>query len=769
MEIKGVIQKVQYFNPVNGYTVALFELAPNEYKITKSRNHLIGNRFAVVGIFDRKVIEGEEYRLEGEFVSNPNYGMQFKFERFMREELSNEAGIINYLSSDIFPGIGIKTAKTIVEKLGINAIDSIISHPEVLESIGISKKNREVIYQVLKDNQINQQIILFFMNYGITIEMCHKIVATLGNNAIEIVKESPYILMEKISHFGFKKNDAFALKMGIKKDATVRLKAVIIYVLKDAIYNSGNSYLERHQLLKAVRKYLEEDLDSKRFNEILERLINENLIFCSTEGYIFDASLYRAEVELSKSIVKKLKNERELIPRYDELKINKVFDEIASNNALSFDRYQASAIKAAFSEPIVIITGGPGTGKTTIIKTIIEMYLKLHGDGSTILESIALLAPTGRAAKRLKEVTRVSAQTIHKFLGYMGENYFTYSRDNPTDQRLIIVDEASMMDLPLAHRLVTSMCDEARLIIVGDVDQLPSVGPGQVLKDLIDTKEIKTIRLHKIHRQAEDSQIIKLAHQLNEGFLPENILETFDDRAFLSAEQNEIMPALKAVIQKAQNSGHDIKKDIQVLAPMYRGEIGINEINHQLQALINPLSKDTQEIKYNGQNFRLDDKVIQLVNRADKNIMNGDIGIINNFLYQNGVITGITVMYDVGGVDYKKEELEDLKLAYAISVHKAQGSEFEVVILPMTNQYYFMLKRKLIYTAITRAKKILILIGDVQALKFGVNRIEEKRLTILNQKIKAHIQNIPQIDDACSAFDTLGEKEFGNFNPYDFE
>lgn len=768
MEIKGAIQKVQYFNPVNGYTVALFELPPNDFKILRNKSRLIGNSFTVVGVFDRKVIEGEEYILLGDFVNNPNYGLQFKFEQFMREELTNELGLINYFSSDIFPGVGVKTAKTIVQKLGLKAIDKIIENPETLLLIGIGKKTSDAIYQALKDNQNNQQTILFFMGYGISIEMCHKIVASLGSNAIEIVKESPYILMDKISYFGFKRNDAFALKMGVKKDATIRLKAVIIYVLKETIYQTGNSYLERYQLLKAVKRYLDDDLPTSLFDEVINILIQENLIYCSKEGFIFDAGLYYEEVELARSIVKRLKNEKNAIQSYDDTKINDLFENIASNNALVFDQFQAKAIKAAFSEPIVIITGGPGTGKTTIVKTIIEMYLKLHEDNNTILESIALLAPTGRAAKRLKEVTKVTAQTIHKYLGYMGENYFTHSRDNPTVQHLVIVDEASMMDLPLAFRLVTSMREEARLIIVGDVDQLPSVGPGQILKDLIETKEIKTIRLSKIHRQAEGSQIIRLAHQLNEGLLPNNLTETYDDRAFISVETKDLKVALKKVIEKALNSGHDIKKDIQVLAPMYRGEVGINEINFELQALTNPLANNG-ELKHNGQSFRINDKVIQLVNRADKNIMNGDIGIINNFLYQNGVIIGLTVMFDIGGIDYKGEELDDIKLAYAISVHKAQGSEFDIVVFPITSQYYYMLKRKLIYTAITRAKKVLVLVGDINALKLGISRLEENRLTILKQKVNDFLQGSLTIDDVGSAFDTLGEKDFGNFNPYDFE
>lgn len=408
------------------------------------------------------------------------------------------------------------------------------------------------------------------------------------------------------------------------------------------------------------------------------------------------------------------------------------------------------------------------------------MYFKLNKDNQTIKDYIALLAPTGKAAKRLKESTNMQTMTIHKFLGYMGNHIFSFNKYNKTNAKLILVDEASMMDLPLASQLVTSMQEDARLIIVGDVDQLPSVGPGQVLKDLIDSKEIKTIRLTQIHRQAEDSNIIKLAHDVNEGILPETILEKLKDRTFISTDTVHLPLLLVDIVHRFVQKGYDIKKDIQVLIPMYKGDSGINAINARIQDKINPFDEEKGEIKHYGSIFRENDKVIQLVNRAEKGIMNGDVGYISRFKYKNLKIVGIEVTFDTIVVEYTLDELEDLSLAYAISVHKAQGGEFDVVILPMTSNHYMMLRRKLIYTAVTRAKKTLILIGDVKAMQQGICRIESNRKTILKDKFIAYVkQGVDSVDipvmpkDKMDLFHEKSEDELGEtydeLKPSDFE
>ncbi len=774
--IHGVIKRINYYNPDNGYTVAILELDYKDKNIAMKKAKIVGNTTTIVGFFDRSPSVYEEYEVEGEFVRDKNYGLQFKFDRFTRKLLKNEEGIISFLSSPIFPGIGPKIAKTIVEKLGMKCLYKIKENKDVLDKIGISEKQKDIIYTGILSEEVNQENMIFFLDNGITMDMTHKIISLFGEMAKEIVMENPYILMEKIERFGFKKNDAFALKIGVEENGLIRLRALTTYVLQDALYSVGNSYISRSDLYIYASKYLGKDIDSKVFDDVLTYLVQQRKIYIDQNQNIFDYKMYIQELELALDLAKILKGTKgnQKPQTYDEEDITYNYEKIKSHSHIEYSSEQELAILSAFTEPVIIITGGPGTGKTTIVRAILEMYLKLNQDNPTITDFISLLAPTGKAAKRLKEATNMQAMTIHKFLGFTGNNNFTFNKYNRTSSKLIIVDEASMMDLPLASQLVTSMQDDARLIIVGDVDQLPSVGPGQVLKDLIDSKEIKTIRLTKIHRQAEDSNIIKLAHNINEGILPETILDKLNDRTFISTDNEYIPRILVDAVKRFVQKGYDIKKDIQVLIPMYRGDTGINAINARIQDVINPKQEDEDEIKHYGSIFRKNDKVIQLVNRAEKGIMNGDVGYISNFKYQNLKITSVEVTFDTQVVDYTLEELEDLSLAYAISIHKAQGGEFDVVIMPMTSAHFIMLRRKLIYTAVTRAKKTLILIGDVKMLQQGIRKIENNRKTILKDKIIEFIKNSTttlEVKEEKPSFqdeNELGET-FDELTPADFE
>ena len=777
MEVSGVITRINYYNKTNGYGVVVISLEEEDYKIKRTKNHLIGRLLTVTSSFDRQPLIDEEYTFTGNFIKDPNYGLQFKATSFSRKELYSLEGVINYLSSPIFKNIGVKTAKTIVNALGIDAIDKIANDKTVLEGLGINAKNIDTIYYNVLDNRLNEQIIMFFLNNGLNIELCHKIIAVLGNSAVEIVKEHPYILMEKLDHFGFIKNDKFALKMGIEPKSEVRLKALCQYVLKELIYSKGDSFIDNKDLQKQVNQYLSVsnslELTDDEYQNILNKLTSENKIYFSNDGRIFDFDLHRKEIELAKIFTNKLNSSSCYSDLFTDEAVDSAYQKIQTKLLFKLNSDQENAVLNVFKEPIIIITGGPGTGKTTIIKTIVNLYTEILSNGSrdngTITDSIALLAPTGRAAKRLKEVTYVNACTIHKYLGYTGDGHYAYDEDNKTNEKLIIIDEASMLDLPLAYQLFSSLSPDARCVIVGDVDQLPSVGPGQVLKDLIDSKEITTIRLTKIHRQDDGSRIIELAHDANDGIVSENIMERFNDRYLIPTDNEHLLNMLVDLVKLAISKGKSIK-DIQVLAPMYRCNLGINEINDRIQAVINPKKEDEDELVYGGTTFRLEDKVIQLVNRSEKKIMNGDIGYVHSFLYQDGEITGLSVSFDFGIIDYTLMEVEDLKLAYAVSIHKAQGSEFDIVIMPLTSNYQFMFKRKLIYTGLTRAKKLLILIGDINAYRKGIMKIEQNRQTILKDYIKTYSNvnnNHIQIDDKKSAFKDLGEYEL-ELTPFDF-
>lgn len=771
--INGVINRINYYKDDTGYTVAILEVDYKDKNIAMKKAKIIGNTIPVVGFFDRKPNIHEEYVLEGEFIRDSNYGLQFKINSYKRKLIANEEGIISYLSSEMFPGIGPKIAKIIIENIGEDCLLKIKNDPHILDSINLTDKQKHVIITGIISDEQNQENVVFFLDNGITMDMTHKIINLFGAKAKEIVLENPYILMEKIERFGFKKNDAFALKLGIEENSMIRLKALTGYVLEEALYSAGNSYICRSDLYIFATKYINKEIDGKVFNEVIAILEKEKKVYIDEADNIYDYKMYIQEIELARGIAKILKgttDDNKKPPVYDNESIAAEYQKIKEKSHVEYSKEQEQAILNAFTEPIIIITGGPGTGKTTIIKAIIEMYFKLNNENKALLDYIALLAPTGKAAKHLKESTNMPTMTIHKFLGYMGRNNFTYNKYNKTDAKLIIVDEASMMDLSLASYLVTSMQPDARIIIVGDVDQLPSVGPGQVLKDLIDSKEIKTTRLTKIHRQAEGSNIIKLAHDVNEGILPETILSKQSDRTFIPTDNEHIASITVDIVKRFVNKGYDIKKDIQVLIPMYRGDIGINAINARIQDEINPLDETVGEIKYYGNIFRENDKVIQLVNRAEKGIMNGDVGYISHFKYKNLKINGLEVIFDTVKVNYTLEELEDLSLAYAISVHKAQGGEFDVVVMPFTFQHYIMLRRKLIYTGVTRAKKTLIMVGDVAAMQQGIKRIEANRKTILKDKLIEFIKNdsLSSIKQPLIEEDSLGET-FSELDPDDFK
>ena len=527
------------------------------------------------------------------------------------------------------------------------------------------------------------------------------------------------------------------------------------------------------ECLKIANKE-EEIINKENFIETIEELKNENSVIVDNDNNIYDVKISHAENEVARNVFRFLNQDLKYTFRED--KIDSRILEVENHNNIVYNEKQKEAIKKALLEPMIIITGGPGTGKSTIVKGIIETYTAMFSleKQDVMNKRIVLAAPTGRASKRLKEVTYHDASTIHRLLGYTGK-IFTI---DTIECDMIIIDEFSMVDIFLAYHLFNAIKDGTRVIIVGDSDQLPAVGAGDILNDLILSKEITTIKLKQIHRQASTSTIINLAHSVNEGRIPEDIGLMQHDRKLIKCDDESIIPLSMKTIEhylekeslKTKKSISDILvHDVQVLVPMYKGSVGIDAFNYYMQENFNPLTKDNlKQIIVGKKKYRVKDKVIQLINRAEKNVMNGDIGYISKIDGDINNYSGLYVQYPFGEVYYEINELDDITLAYAISIHKAQGSEFNMVIFPFSFKYYIMMKKKLVYTGITRAKKYLIMIGNFEALRKSVITIEEKRKTRLESKLKELIDNPNVILDQESAFDEIKIEESEMLNPYDF-
>ncbi|HHU55831.1 MAG TPA: ATP-dependent RecD-like DNA helicase [Acholeplasmataceae bacterium] len=751
-KIYGVVQKLIYYDENQGFGIIHIKLDYQNPDLMQYREKLFSNIVTVLSNFDRRPIIDEEYYFTGDFETS-SYGLQFRAKTFQRLEPQNEEGIITYLSSDFFPGVGIKTAQKVYRALGSNCLQKIINDYNVLNDVDITEKQKRVIYENLLTQEKNEKELINLLNLGITLRMAIKIQKHLGINAYEIVKNNPYKLIDLIDGIGFNRADQIAINNGITRDNPFRLKALIIYVLRTYLFDTGNTYLGINELFSEALKYESDFLTKDIYLDLVQELHEEKKLVIEN-NFIYDYKLYLDEYKIAERIHLFLQSQSSEFENIDVC-----LQKVMEANRITYSEKQIEAIKKAILEPIVIITGGPGTGKSTIIKGIIDTYSSLLKVGDIIKEKIKLVAPTGRASKRLNEVTKHPATTIHKLLGYGGGDYFSVTPDTPIDAEMIIIDEFSMVDCSLARYLFSVILPDTKIVIVGDADQLPSVGPGNVLKDLIDSKEITTIHLDKIHRQASGSSIISLAHHINNGMVPEDLLKLKQDRSFIRCDNSLIIPQIEKTISRAIQQGMDLIKDIQVLVPLYKGDIGIDAINNFLQERFNP---QDDEIVFRGKKFRINDKVIQLVNRSEKQVMNGDIGFVLG-IYKNGdKFIKMTVMFDFGSVDYEYDELEELNLAYAISIHKSQGSEFPLVIMPLSFKYFIMLKRKLIYTGVTRAKKYLILIGDYQAMRKGIVEMEENRQTQLTQRIKEVFEKSNENDFENDIDD------MENISPYDF-
>ncbi len=733
-KIYGVVTKVIYFKPETSYGIISLKLNFKDKEMKKYQDYLYSNSLTVTGVFDRAPIKDEKYTFTGEFVDG-KYGIQFKASSFKRSKPNTLESVVTYLSSDLFDGVGKVAANNVYSTLGSNCLELIKENKEVLDKVeGLSEKQKEIIYEGIINNLAKEEMVLDLTEMGLSLAMTTRIINALHESSVDVVRNNPYDLIDMVEGIGFIKADNIARLVGIPFDSPLRLKAITNYYLKLYTYETGDSFVEKEKLKSIVLEVLnkEKEVVSEDIYEgIINEMIFENKLFIDEDGNVYDINIYNAENIVAGKVVELLNRDNDKV---DLNKLNRIVEKLEEEDSISYNEKQKEAIIKALSENIMIITGGPGTGKSTVIKGIVNGYVKLKNK-DLAYEDIVLLAPTGRASKRMSEVTKRDAKTIHRYLGYTGAGKFTHGPDNLANGKLIIIDEMSMVDIILCARLFSSLHSDVKIIMVGDSDQLPSVAPGEVLCNLIDTKEITTVKLDKIHRQAESSTIVSLAHDINRGLIPENLFERQKDRNFIKLSDNIIMENIITIVNGALSKNMNLLKDIQVLAPMYKGQIGIDAINDKMQEVFNPLTD--YQIVYGNKKFRMNDKVIQLVNRSDKGVMNGDIGQVISLEIEKENVTGMTVMFDFGPVDYEKDELDDLNLAYAISIHKSQGSEFKTVIIPFTTKYFIMLKRKLVYTAITRAKEFLIMLGNPEALSICTKQLELPRKTKLVQKIKS--------------------------------
>ncbi|MCL1991208.1 MAG: ATP-dependent RecD-like DNA helicase [Defluviitaleaceae bacterium] len=678
--------------------------------------------------------ETRSYHFTGKWIEHSRYGWQFQVASFKSNQvaISSKSSVIAYLSSDAFKGIGKKTATTLVEALGADAVALILQDRTQLDQVvGISKKQKEIIFNTLQERQGDELILGPLYSYGISPKFVVKILKTYEKKALSIIQENPYQLIVDIEGIGFLKADEIAKSIGITRDDPRRIRAALIHVMSRVTSQEGHTYLFQNQLVEMALTFLNKEAVvevSMVEKEISELITHQQLTV--DNGRLFLPVLMNAEIRIAK--VMHLLQHGKKVKTVNEKKIAQALAAVKQQLDIEYSPLQEAAILTSLSASISLITGGPGTGKTTVVNGILKVYDCLYEKAKKPPE-IKLASPTGRAAKRVEETTGRTATTIHRLLGYDRDGTFAISEADPLEADLVIIDEVSMLDTYLAFQLLTSLQEGVQVILVGDDNQLPSVGPGQVLKDLIESQMIPLTRLTEIHRQAEGSSVITLAHEVNHGRLPDDLRSKKSDRLFVPAKNEDILRLLKQVTTGAILKGYTAR-DVQILIPMYRGMLGIDAVNVALQELFNPQADDKVEMVVGQRVFREGDKVLQLVNHPDEGVMNGDVGEIVRVI-DAGSKSEVLVDFDEVEVTYGKEDLLALTHAYAMSIHKSQGSEYPVVIMPITRAYWMMLQRKLIYTGMTRASKSLILIGDYEALKYAAKNPGPIRQTMLKDRL----------------------------------
>lgn len=720
----GTVKKI-IFSSKDGFTVGLLKI-----KDTNDDELYGENNITFTGLFHELNID-EDYKIYGESIINPKYGFQFKASSYEKIMPEDKDGLVIFLSSDIFPGVGEKTAKAIVDTLGDDCLNLIQENYESLLLVPkiTDKKAREIQSKLIKYNS-SFETIVYLTGIGFSMKDSLKIYNHYLDDSKRVIENNPYELIDTIDTINFNKIDELKSKIDIKLDDERRLLALIIHLIELICFQNGDTYVLFDDIYNAYNSMNEKNITEEELEYYLVTLNKLGKLIIINNKYVLSKT-YNNENYISEFIYF-LTNKKDITIKDIELKIEKI-EQIFNMN---FNYDQERAIKQSLTKNLSIITGGPGTGKTTVIKGIVELFKMVYGYSYETLEKkIVLLAPTGRAAKRMSESCLFPASTIHRYLKWNKEtNEFGYNEEFKCPAEFVIVDETSMIDNDLMANLLKALSSNVKLVFIGDYNQLESVGPGNVLRDFIESDVINTIFLKEIYRQDENSYITQLAKDVNLGELQEEFLYKKDDYNFIKCSSDDILKASCDVVKKAIDKGYDIKK-VQVLAPMYKGISGIDNLNKALQSIFNPRDDEKNETYDGDVIYREGDKVLQLENMPDDNVFNGDIGFITKIDK-----TEITIDFDGNMVKYTPKDYKSIKHGYAISIHKSQGSEFDIVIMPVINSYRIMLYRKLIYTGITRAKKSLILLGDPAAFSKAVyNEGNKERKTNLKELIISNI------------------------------
>lgn len=717
--LRGLVERVTYHNPENGYTVAKLAVAGQPELVT------------VIGHFG-SLSAGEAVRVAGSWGTHPQHGAQFKAASYEVEKPATLVGIEKYLGSGLIKGVGPKTAKRLVKHFGMEILEIIEHNPERLNEVrGVGPHRVALIGRAWQDQKRIKEVMVFLQTHGVATTYAVKIYKTYGDAAIDVVTKDPYRLAIDVWGIGFKTADQIARNMGVAIDAPMRLRAGILHVLGEAS-DQGHMTLPRGALLAQGGEILGVEPPQLE-GPLLEAALAEQVVVepqPEGEPLIWLPALWYAETNLARRLLKLLARPSE-VP--DDLPARLAELEAAGDLQLSDE--QRAAVLVAVRSRVFVLTGGPGTGKTTTVKTIVRLL-------SAFDQIVLLGSPTGRAAKRLTEVTGHEAKTLHRMLEFAPDRMgFTRDADRPLEADVILVDEASMLDALLANSLLKAVPPLGSLILVGDTDQLPSVGPGNVLRDILASGRVPAVELTKVFRQAESSDIVANAHKIRRGEMPNLIIPTGQVRAdcyFLEAETPE--DAARLIANAVGRSlpkrfGLDPVADIQVLCPMNRGAIGATALNLLLQDTLNPSRPGVAGVQVGARTFRVGDKAIQLRNNYDKQVFNGDMGVVEAIDPEDQELTLRTTD---GPIAYDFSDLNELALAFAITVHKSQGSEFPAVVVPIMTTHYPMLQRNLIYTALTRAKRVAVLVGQRKAIAMAVRNADvNKRFTRLRERLES--------------------------------